>query len=198
MAKDTKEKIMESALDMFSQKGYDGTNMRELTGSLGLSKSSVYRHFESKEQIRDELVDVMEEYYSERFGSEDNAPKIPDSAEELVDMTLGMVRFTVNDPKVVKTRKFLTIEQYRGSRSAALATSHFLTGLTDLFTPVFGGMMDKGIIKKDDPRTVAFAFTAPVTALVHMCDREPEKIPQAMEQTEAFLRHFIKVYGTGR
>ena len=45
MAKDTKERILAAALDMFSQKGYDGTNIRELTASLGLVKSSMYRHF---------------------------------------------------------------------------------------------------------------------------------------------------------
>ena len=36
MAKDTKERIMAAALDMFSQNGYAGTNIRELTASLGL------------------------------------------------------------------------------------------------------------------------------------------------------------------
>ena len=36
MAKDTKEKILAAALKLFSQKGYAGTNIRELTSSLGL------------------------------------------------------------------------------------------------------------------------------------------------------------------
>ena len=35
MAKDTKERILEAALEMFSQKGYEGTNIRELAASLG-------------------------------------------------------------------------------------------------------------------------------------------------------------------
>ena len=39
MAKDTKERILVAALDMFSQNGYAGTNIRELTGSLGMGKS---------------------------------------------------------------------------------------------------------------------------------------------------------------
>ena len=51
MAKDTKERILAAALDMFSQNGYAGTNIRELTASLGLVKSSMYKHFESKEEI---------------------------------------------------------------------------------------------------------------------------------------------------
>ena len=57
MAKDTKEKILETALEMFSQNGYNGTNIRELTASIGLVKSSVYKHFEDKEAIWNTLLD---------------------------------------------------------------------------------------------------------------------------------------------
>lgn len=38
MAKDTKERILETALEMFSQNGYNGTNIRELTAALGLCR----------------------------------------------------------------------------------------------------------------------------------------------------------------
>ena len=51
MAKDTKERILSAALDLFSRNGYAGTNIRELAASLGLVKSSMYKHFESKEEI---------------------------------------------------------------------------------------------------------------------------------------------------
>ena len=50
MAKDTKKRILATALEMFSQNGYAGTNIRELTASLGMVKSSMYRHFKSKEE----------------------------------------------------------------------------------------------------------------------------------------------------
>lgn len=52
MAKDTKERILMAALDMFSQKGYEGTSIRELAASLGLVKSGIYKHYESKEDKR--------------------------------------------------------------------------------------------------------------------------------------------------
>ncbi|MBR0356788.1 MAG: helix-turn-helix transcriptional regulator, partial [Clostridia bacterium] len=63
MAKDTKERILAAALDMFSQRGYDGTNIRELASSLGLVKSALYRHFDSKEAIWNALLDEMIAYY---------------------------------------------------------------------------------------------------------------------------------------
>ena len=194
MAKDTKERILAAALEMFSEKGYDGTNIRELTASLGLVKSSMYRHFESKEEIWNTLLDEMIAYYDEHFGSSEHLPPVPDSLEGLVEMTLRMVNFTVHDDKVIKTRKVLTIEQFRDERARDLATKHFLIGLQDMFTPVFREMMEKGLLKKEDPAMLAFAYTAPITALIHLCDREPEKTAEAMAQVEAFSRHFIKIY----
>ena len=186
MAKDTKERILAKALEMFSQNGYVGTNIRELTASLGLVKSSMYRHFESKEEIWNSLLDELIAYYAEHFGSAEHLPPVPDSPEGLVEMTMRMVNFTVHDEQIVMTRKLLTIEQFRDERARQLATKHFLTGLTDMFTYVFSGMMDKEFLRKDDPGMLAFAYTAPISALIHLCDREPEKTDGAMAQAEAF------------
>ena len=195
MAKDTKERILEAALEMFSRKGYDGTNIRELTASLGLVKSSMYRHFKSKEEIWNCLLDEMIAYYGARFGSPENLPPIPDSLEGLVEMTRQMTFVTIHDEKIIMTRKLLSIEQFRDDRARDLATKHFLTGLKEMFTHIFAGMMDKGLLRKDDPEMLAFAYTAPISALIHWCDREPEKTEEAMAQIEAFSRHFVRTYG---
>lgn len=195
MANDTKERILAAALEMFSQNGYAGTNIRELSASLGLVKSGVYKHYESKEAIWNALLDQMIAYYGEHFGSAEHLPPVPDSPEGLVDMTMRMVNFTVRDERIIMTRKVLTLEQYRDVRARELATKHFLTGLTDMFTHVFTGMMDKGLLRRDDPKMLAFAYTAPISALIHLCDREPEKTEEAITQVEAFSRHFIKTYG---
>ena len=47
MANDTKERILAAALELFSRNGYAGTNIRELSASLGLVKSGVYKHYVS-------------------------------------------------------------------------------------------------------------------------------------------------------
>lgn len=195
MAKDTKERILEAALAMFSQNGYDGTNIRELTASLGLVKSSLYKHFESKEDIWNALLDKMIAYYVERFGSRENMPPVPETLDGLVGMTMKMVDITIHDEKIVMTRKLLTIEQFRDDRARELATKHFLTGLKEMFAYIFDGMMNKGLLRRDDPEMLAFAYTAPISALIHLCDREPDKTDGAIAQIETFSRHFIGTYG---
>ena len=130
-----------------------------------------------------------------RSGSAEHLPPVPDSLEDFVSMTMRMVNLTIHDEQIVKTRKVLTLEQYRDERARDLATKHFLTGLTDMFTHIFSGMMAKGLLKEDDPAMLAFAYTAPISALIHLCDREPEKTEEAIARAEAFSRHFITVYG---
>ena len=92
MAKDTKERILMAALEMFSQKGYEGTNIRELSASLGLVKSGIYKHYESKEAIWNALLDRMIAYYGERFGSVEHLPPVPDSLEDFISMTMQMAQ----------------------------------------------------------------------------------------------------------
>ncbi|MCR5268767.1 MAG: TetR/AcrR family transcriptional regulator [Lachnospiraceae bacterium] len=195
MANDTKERILVAALEMFSQNGYAGTNIRELSASLGLVKSGVYKHYESKEAIWNALLDEMIAYYAEHFGSSEHLPPVPDSLEGLVTMTMQMVNFTVHDKRIIMTRKVLTLEQFRDGRARELATKHFLTGLTEIFTHIFAVMMDKGSLRRDDPAMLAFAYTTPISALIHLCDREPDKKEAALAKVEAFSRHFIRVYG---
>ena len=109
MAKGTKERILTAALDMFAQKGYEGTNIRELSASLGLVKSGIYKHFESKEAVWNALLDKMTAYYGEHFGSPEHLPPVPDSAEEFITLTMRMAEFTIRDEQIMKTRKVLTL-----------------------------------------------------------------------------------------
>ena len=198
MAKDTKSRLLEAALEMFSQNGYEGTNIRELSASLGLGKSSLYRHFESKEEIWNAMLDEVEAYYNARFGSQENLPALPQNTDELKEMTLRMLDFTVHDKKIIMTRRILLTEQFRDERVRTLATKHFKTGLEAMFTKIFAGMMENGSLKKDDPAMLAFAYTAPISSLVQLCDRGAEKQGEAMEQAEAFIEHFINIYGGGK
>ncbi len=190
----TKSRILDEALILFAENGYRGTNLRDLAARLGLSKSALYKHYASKEDIWSALLDRMEGYYARRFGSESNLPPVPQSCEELYAMTVQMLRFTVNDQKIVLTRKLLLTEQFHDERVRTLATKHFLEGTQKIFAAIFEKMMENGLLRKDDPEMLSFIYTAPVTALVHLCDREPERQNEAFEQIEKFIRHFILTY----
>lgn len=66
-----------------------------------------------------------------------------------------------------------------------------------MFTHVFSGLIEKGLLRRDDHAMLAFAYIAPISALFRLCDREPGKTDRAMGQVEAFSRHFTEIYGNG-
>ena len=194
MERSTKERILDAALVSFAQNGYKGTNLRDLAASLSLSKSALYKHYAGKEEIWNAVLDRMEDYYNARFGSPEHLPPIPTSGEELLDVTLRMLDFTLHDPQVILTRRLLLTEQFRDERASYLATRHFLLGTMEIYTKLFAAMMQNGTLKQDDPAMLAFAYTSPISALVQLCDREPERKPDIQRQIEAFARHFIATY----
>ena len=194
MENTTKEKILDAALVSFAENGYKGTNLRDLAAGLGLSKSALYRHYASKEDIWNAVLDRMEAYYVSRFGSPDKLPSAPKSCDELIAMTMRMLDFTLHDKRVILTRQLLLKEQFRDERARHFATLHFLTGTQEIYARIFADMMENGILKKDDPDMLAFSYTTPISALIHYCDREPEREPEILQQMEAFVRHFIVTY----
>ena len=195
MSNDTKDRILEAALEIFSRDGYAGANLKDIAEAVGVVKSGFYRHYAGKEELWNAVLDDTERYYAERFGSSDNMPAIPQSTDELKVLTLRMLDFTMHDEKIIMTRKILLIEQFRDARVCALATKHFGTGPEALFTKIFAGMMENGSLRRGDPAMLAFAYAAPISTLVQLCDREPERQEEVMEKAEAFVEHFILAYG---
>lgn len=195
MAKDTKERILDAALEIFARDGYAGTNIKDIAESVGVVKSAFYRHYKSKEEIWDEIIDKVSVYYEERFGSRRHLPIIPENTEELKELTLRMIGFTVHDKKVVLIRRILLTEQFRSGQVRSLATKHFNTDLESLFTEIFARMMKNGSLKNNDPAMLAFTYTASISSLVHLVDREPEREAEVMEKITMFVKHFIETYG---
>ena len=195
MARDTREKILDAALTSFAEKGYEGTNLLDVAKSVGIVKSAIYRHFSGKEDLWNAVIDTMIKYYDARFGSEENLPKVPNSGVELVTMTMNMVDFTVHDVRVKKIRKVLLMEQFRDERVKDLATKHFLTSLEAIFTKLFKEMMENGSLKKDDSKMLALAYTSPISALIHLCDREPAKEEESLKTIKEYAEHFVRTYG---
>ncbi|MBO5070448.1 MAG: TetR/AcrR family transcriptional regulator [Roseburia sp.] len=188
--KATRERILDSALTLFSEKGYDGVGVDLIAEKAELKGPSIYKHFKSKEEILDVLIEKVEGYYEENFGSESHLGEIPFSVEELIDISLRRIQFTLHDDVIKKTRKILAMEQFRSPRIAKLSSRYSMDGIQGMYQKIFRKMMDDGIIKQDDPRMLAMEFAAPVTLLIKMCDREPEREQEAMELIREFLKYF--------
>ena len=129
----TKERILEEALTLFSENGYNGTGVDLIAERVGIKGPSLYKHFKGKEDILNSLIDAAEARYEEMFGSERNIGKIPECREEFVQTTLGRISFTMKDPMIRKIRKLLIQEQFRSQRLAEVTTRHQQDGIQAMF-----------------------------------------------------------------
>ena len=190
----TKERILEEALTLFAQYGYDGTGVDLIAKRVGIKGPSLYKHFKGKEDILNALIDNAEVRYEDYFGSEKHIGKIPQSKEEFIRTTMGRIAFTMKDPMIQKIRKFLVQEQFRNDRLAEITTRHQLEGVQRMYTIIIEAMMDKGLFDKDDPELLATELASPVVLWVAKADRQPQFEQAIIKSIEKYIRHFCDVY----
>ena len=190
----TKDRILDSALTLFSEKGYDGVGVDLIAEKAGIKGPSLYKHFKGKEDILDSLIEKVETHYRDNFGSVINPGKIPETMDELITLSLKRIEFTIHDPMIKKVRRMLAMEQFRNSRIAVLTTKYNIDIVQGIYHKIFQTMMENGIMRQSDPALLAMSFTAPISLLIQMCDRETEREQEAMERIEEFFRYFAEEY----
>ncbi|MGN1089007.1 MAG: TetR/AcrR family transcriptional regulator, partial [Huintestinicola sp.] len=146
--KPTKDRILDSALTLFAEKGYDGVGVDLIAENAGIKGPSLYKHFKGKEDILDALIAKAESYYETNFGSEEHPGKTPSSMDELIAMSLKKIQFTLHDPMVKKVRRLLAMEQFRNRRIALLTTKYNIEMVQGMFEKIFPSMMDNVIMKQ--------------------------------------------------
>ena len=157
----TKELILEESLKQFSKKGFDGTSMSDIAKPLGISKAALYKHFESKQQIFDEIITESEEKYKEFFEKlsvhfmKDNNGKMNKedvdvysgiSAEGLCENVLTFVRFSMNDEYSRRVRRMLTISQFQSKELGEMYTRRYVDTMLGYDEKLFEQLIKAGVI----------------------------------------------------
>lgn len=195
----TKQEILESALELFSVQGFEATSISQIASAVGIRKASLYSHFENKQAILDELVkEVLEQYAAHSIFAKtdwgkdsDNLPFTPDDS---VQMIKGQIRYILHDPHISKARKMLVIEQFQNTELAKLQTKQNYLDVLGYFTGLIKCLILKGVLDEDDPEIMAAQFCLPILVWINLCDREPERETEVMELVEKHIRQFFKRY----
>lgn len=190
----TKGRILDEALTLFSENGYDGTSVEQIAEKVGIKAPSLYKHFKGKEDILNAIIDNAEAHYEESFGSEKHIGRLPESKEQFLRAAMEKISFTLHDPMIRKIRKFLVQEQFRSERLAEITTRHQLYGIQGMYTKIIEGLMNEGLFREDDPALLATEVTAPVVLWIAKADRQPQYEQEIMDSIEKHIRHFCDVY----
>jgi AcrR family transcriptional regulator len=87
----TRERILNVALELFTEKGYDGTSLREVAAKLGVTKAAIYYHFASKDDILMALHMRLHEFGKEAIGRMAEETVTLALWGELIDQIVGQM-----------------------------------------------------------------------------------------------------------
>ena len=134
---DTKERIMQTALDMFSCRGYEAVSVSDIAGELGITKGALYRHFSSKRELLDSILERMAQRDAEQAAAFDlptgTADAMPEayraaSVAQLAAFARAQFRYWTEDAFAADFRRMLTLEQLGTAEMNALYQQYIGAG----------------------------------------------------------------------
>lgn len=199
----TKEKILYMALELFSQNGYDGVSMRDIAAAVNIKGSSIYKHYKSKQDIFDSIVKYMEVRYDEAMSlfhlPHGEASSVVDSymnitADKLYEIVYQIFLYFLTDPYTSKFRRILMMEQYRNSAIGDTFKKIYFENALVFQEELFQVLIDRGMFKSLDAKTMALQFYAPIYLLICQHDSLEGKEGEAKEIIRRHVYQFVRLY----
>lgn len=198
----TREKILETALSLFAERGFEAVSVQDIAGSVGIKAPSLYKHFQSKQDIFDscvrEFAARMEKVHHEiGLPGTENAAFTYESVsrEKLIETSVALFLFYLRDSVAARFRKMLTVERYRNPKINALFEKIFIDGAINHEKQVFDGLIEKGVLTGPSGASLALRFYAPVFFLLQKYDMRPDAAEEALIELRAAVWDFCELHG---
>ncbi len=199
----TKSRILDVALTLFSEKGYHSVSVAEIADAVGIKAPSLYKHYKSKRDIFDAILKEMDIRYTQQAAdlqmngnnaTADATLFASVSEEMLVQMGTGLFTYFLHDDYVCRFRKMLTIEQFHDEELAALYTKQYTDDPLSYQSRILSMLRACGLFRPADADIMALHFYAPLYLLLTLCDRAPEREPEALRLLEQHIKQFNQIY----
>ena len=183
----TKEKIFDVSLDLFSKKGYDSVSLREIAEEVGIKKSSIYSHYPSKEAI---LMDIFEYFtdffkYNKLINSKDllltaDNEILLENPELFYHKGSEAIKVMVSEERNLKIWKLIFIQMHYNENIRIFFQNEILAKPLLFWNEFFTILKEKGIIRKDcNPKLLAKEYYSfPIYLLFEICAKYDD-IPQS-------------------
>ncbi len=157
--KGTKDQIMDVAIELFSQKGYDAVPIREIARTVGINEASIYNHYKNKEDILDSIIQsLISEFNSSTDGVPVKTLFEKYGPEAYMNIAGKAVMERMKEPRIGKVCRLICIELYHNEKIQAFFTKTFTEPSYQLWEQTFRQMMDLGYIRECDARLLSTEF----------------------------------------
>ncbi len=197
----TKQKILDTALKLFSEQGYDAVGVAEIAEAVGIKAPSLYNHFHSKQAIFDAIVESTALQYEKDTdklavhvqSAEKDAPFFSEISEaSLFEKVREIFEYSLHNETISRFRKMMTIEQFRSKELGELYTRRFVERLTNYHAKIFKSLFERGEICGENADALALTYVSPIITLIGICDREPEREAECLDKLKAHVGLFYK------
>ena len=199
---DTKQKIIDKALELFAAHGYDAVSVGEIAKAVGIKAPSLYNHYPSKQAIFDAIVESTAKQYEADTGkinihvqnvAQDISVFTGITADALFEKVRQIFVYSLHNETIRNFRRMMTIEQFRSPELAALYSKRYVERMIDYHAGIFRALIAVGEISAEDPETLAMMYVAPVLTLIGVCDRQPEKEGECLEKLTSHVTLFFRM-----
>ena len=162
---DTKQKILNVSLELFSQKGFSAVSIRDICAQVMIKESTVYYHFKNKQAIFDELLYRFEQVATNmRIRLENSLSTQSGFAEETFYQKVCDAFFEnyFMDDFCNKVMRLLLIEQFRNSEIQKIYDRWMFVEPLAFQSKVFSALMELSIISVADCEYLAVKYYAPI------------------------------------
>ena len=202
-----KKRILEKALELFATQGYDSVSVGEIARAVGIKAPSLYNHYPSKQAIFDAIVDATAKQYEADTDKADihvqnsaqDVPVFTEITEEaLFEKVRQIFEYSLHNETISRFRKMMTIEQFRSPELAALYSRRYAERLVEYHAGIFRALIAAGEIMAADPETLAMMYVSPVLTLIGICDRQPERESECLDQLKRHVYLFYDMVHGGK
>lgn len=199
---DTKQKIIDKALELFAAHGYDAVSVGEIAKAVGIKAPSLYNHYPSKQAIFDAIVESTAKQYEADTGkinihvqnaAQDISIFTGITEDALFEKVRQIFVYSLHNETIRNFRRMMTIEQFRSPELAALYSKRYVERMIDYHAGIFRALITVGEIPAEDPDTLAMMYVAPVLTLIGVCDRQPEKESECLEKLRNHVSLFFRM-----
>jgi len=162
MERSTKDKILDVALELFSQKGYKGTSIRMISGKVGIRESAIYNHFKNKEEILDTIVSSLASSSLSLLISQKPINEFALKGKSFLREFAASFKLLSYDNKSEKFFRFMMIELMQSKKIREIFFNDFHKSHLKILSQAFFIMMQEGMIHSSDPMLMAQEFLSPL------------------------------------
>lgn len=189
---ETRERLLDSAADLFARQGYDGVSMHAIAAAAGIRESSVYNHFDSKESILEALfAQFVEQTPSLRpSDTEIDQMLLIMQPEEIFKAILFHFGSRVSD-RMSHIAMVINNEKYKNPRAVEMYYAYVVAEPSAYYERLIGKMAQRGMIRPVDARMFAEQYNYVSIALT----KEYFLAKNGLADERAVVGYMVKTIG---